>query len=541
MNGSRGGNTGAFVRFNNGADLAYPIGMIIVPGYQQGHQVYLEGAENYVYFAKDKTQSSSQINTAATNASLNVNTTALDFTDQGDFSGTSVNFTSGKFQFGDDTDDTIGGVTNNVAGDSFFSYDVTLADPNVVSGHDGGTYTDLGRIGVGDRYHFVKSIFDWRLMGASAYSFAPQFHYGAAFAAGAGGVTIGDTALDNATYDLTVASTATNGGKAFFQSEIATNGTAQFNNGFDTKGTAGVVFNEDAQDANIRMESVNNVAMFKLDAGSDFVAIGGATQGDGLASFNVHHADVNFVAEFINSTNNGAADGVMVNFTNHADMDSGAKFYQARDSANDVMFEVQGDGSGGHTIDSSFTAGHDTACLDENELMPGLIIESTGEIWHKPSSSFSTALPFTRLSNSNGSKSVFGVISGIPLKYDATGSMVNADKGEQYVKNGYYMPPAFTRYAKNSPTGSNNRQLNTMSIGEGVMWLTNINGDIENGDYIESSVIKGYGRKQSDDILRSKTVAKATETINWSEVTSSIQYSGSAYKKHLTAVTFHCG
>jgi len=73
------------------------------------------------------------------------------------------------------------------------------------------------------------------------------------------------------------------------------------------------------------------------------------------------------------------------------------------------------------------------------------------------------------------------------------------------------------------------------------MWLTNINGDIENGDYIESSVIKGYGRKQSDDILRSKTVAKATETINWSEVTSSIQYSGSAYKKHLTAVTFHCG
>ena len=173
--------------------------------------------------------------------------------------------------------------------------------------------------------------------------------------------------------------------------------------------------------------------------------------------------------------------------------------------------------------------------------MPGLIIESTGEIWHKPSSSFATALPFTRLSNSNGSKSVFGVISGIPLEYDATGSMVNADKGEQYVKNGYYMPPAFTRYAKNSPTGSANRQLNTMSIGEGVMWLTNINGDIENGDYVESSVIKGYGRKQDDDILRSKTVAKATETINWTEVTSSIQYSGSSYKKYLTAVTFHCG
>jgi hypothetical protein len=220
-------------------------------------------------------------------------------------------------------------------------------------------------------------------MGASAYSFAPQFHYGAAFAAGAGGVTIGDTALDNATYDLTVASTATNGGKAFFQSEIATNGTAQFNNGFDTKGTAGVVFNEDAQDANIRMESVNNVAMFKLDAGSDFVAIGGATQGDGLASFNVHHADVNFVAEFINSTNNGVFDGVMVNFTNHADMDSGAKFYQARDSANDVMFEVQGDGSGGHTIDSSFSSRQAVSCpavKDESIVCPPLPSPCTSNI-----------------------------------------------------------------------------------------------------------------------------------------------------------------
>ena len=282
-----------------------------------------------------------------------------------------------------------------------------------------------------------------------------------------------------------------------------------------------------------------NVSIFY--AGDDFVAIGASTQGDGLARLTTHTNDANFIAEFINSTNDGNADGVMVNYTGHADLDSGAKFYQARDSANDIMFEVQGDSSGGHNIDSSFTAGHDTACLDENELMPGLIIESTGEIWHKPSSSFSTALPFTRLSNSNGSKSVFGVIRGIPLQYDATGSMVNADKGEQYVKNGYYMPPAFTRYAKNSPTGSANRQLNTMSIGEGVMWLTNINGDIENGDYVESSVIKGYGRKQNDDILRSKTVAKVTETINWSEVTSSIQYSGSAYKKHLTAVTFHCG
>ena len=31
----------------------------------------------------------------------------------------------------------------------------------------------------------------------------------------------------------------------------------------------------------------------------------------------------------------------------------------------------------------------------------------------------------------------FGVVNGYPLRYDATGSVVNADKGEQYIKNNY--------------------------------------------------------------------------------------------------------
>ena len=272
------------------------------------------------------------------------------------------------------------------------------------------------------------------------------------------------------------------------------------------------------------------------------VSIGGTVDDDdSLARLTVYQNDANFVASFVNSTNNTAADGIMVNYTGNSSLGSSAKFIQVRDSGNDVQYEVKGNSSDGSTVVTSFTAGHDTACLDDNDLMPGLIIESTGEVWHKPSASFETALPFTQLSNSNGSNKVFGVIDGVPLQYDATGSIVNADKGEQYVKNGYYMPPAFTGYSNHAPTGSANRQLNTMSLGEGVMWVTNHNGNIENGDYIESSVIKGYGRKQDDDILRSKTVAKCTEAINWTEVTSSIQYSGSAYKKYLTAVTFHCG
>ena len=73
------------------------------------------------------------------------------------------------------------------------------------------------------------------------------------------------------------------------------------------------------------------------------------------------------------------------------------------------------------------------------------------------------------------------------------------------------------------------------------MWVTNINGEIENGDFIESSVIKGYGRKQDDDIIRSKTVAKSLEDVDWDSVTDTIEYSGSAYKKYKLGVTYHCG
>ena len=304
-----------------------------------------------------------------------------------------------------------------------------------------------------------------------------------------------------------------------------------------------VVINEGGVDVDFRIEGNSNSVLFKTDAGSDFVTMGASTQdSDSLPRLTVHQNTQNFVIAAVNSTNNTAADGIMVNYTNHADLGTSAHFYRALDSGNDTMYLAKGNGSGGSTVVTSFTAGHDTACLDEDELMPGLIIESTGEVWFKSSASFETALPFTQLSNSNGSKTVFGVVDGVSLQYDATGSITNVrPEEERFVKGGYLMTPAFTGYAKHAPTGSASRQLNTMSLGEGVMWVTNHNGEITNGDYIESSVIKGYGRKQDDDILRSKTVAKCTETINWSEVTSSIQYSGSAYKKYLAAVTFHCG
>jgi hypothetical protein len=48
------------------------------------------------------------------------------------------------------------------------------------------------------------------------------------------------------------------------------------------------------------------------------------------------------------------------------------------------------------------------------------------------------------------------------------------------------------------------------SVGEGAIWVTNINGPLKSGDYITTSTVPGYGQIQNDDILHNYTVAKIT-------------------------------
>ena len=48
------------------------------------------------------------------------------------------------------------------------------------------------------------------------------------------------------------------------------------------------------------------------------------------------------------------------------------------------------------------------------------------------------------------------------------------------------------------------------SIGEGGIFVINSNGNIENGDFIQSSDYLGYGERKDDDILHNYTVGKST-------------------------------
>lgn len=53
--------------------------------------------------------------------------------------------------------------------------------------------------------------------------------------------------------------------------------------------------------------------------------------------------------------------------------------------------------------------------------------------------------------------------------------------------------------------------INVNSVGEGCINVCGLNGNIEAGDLITSSTLRGKGMKQSDDIVRNYTVAKSTE------------------------------
>ena len=86
---------------------------------------------------------------------------------------------------------------------------------------------------------------------------------------------------------------------------------------------------------------------------------------------------------------------------------------------------------------------------------------------------------------------------------------------------------------EDDPNSDNVDQHNIAAIGDGIILVCNEAGNIENGDYITTaSGSGGHGCKQNDDILHNYTVAKATETVDWSTYPSSSK---------VISCTYHCG
>jgi hypothetical protein len=240
---------------------------------------------------------------------------------------------------------------------------------------------------------------------------------------------------------------------------------------------------------------------------------------------------------YIDSIASDNTDFIYAKSSFDTDPDSGSYLLRWVDAIGDTLFYIKGNGSGGSTYSSSFTAGHDTILPADENVVPGFIVESTGEVWYKPTDkNFETALPRCRVCRTAKSPKIFGVIGGIPNVLDGTKA---AESGR--IINGNLQAPAFPSYGRRAGVAENEVHLNLMSIGEGVVWITNKNGDIGNGDLIVSSNVVGHGELQDDDIFRSCTVAKCTEAIDWESVTETVDFNGVPYKKYLCSCTFHCG
>ena len=87
------------------------------------------------------------------------------------------------------------------------------------------------------------------------------------------------------------------------------------------------------------------------------------------------------------------------------------------------------------------------------------------------------------------------------------------------------------------------------SVGEGAIWVCNANGNIENGDYIQSSNYLGYGEKQDSEFLANYTVAKATMSCSFEldsplyecKEINELDATGNKLRVAFIAVSYHCG
>ena len=177
-------------------------------------------------------------------------------------------------------------------------------------------------------------------------------------------------------------------------------------------------------------------------------------------------------------------------------------FGVVRNGALSVPAYIQDNISG--LVQMNFTGQY--RCFINNELsnMVGLIVSSSGQfvnIDNSISPSINESLPICNLSNTLEDKKVFGIVSS---QEDSNTTRT-------------YSPSNFTSVF--TKTNTNEQRYHINSLGEGGIWVTNINENLENGDYITTSTIPGYGQKQTSPQLHNYTVAKITHDCNFTTET----------------------
>lgn len=197
-------------------------------------------------------------------------------------------------------------------------------------------------------------------------------------------------------------------------------------------------------------------------------------------------------------TSNNSAMRITSHLNNHS-------FNQYVTNDKKLWFHVAGSASNGGYLDGNFGIGQITFTGQHRNIMNtnindssiGLIVSSSGNYLNLDNSIdplINESLPICTISNTDNDKKVFGVIS----------DKEDNNSGREYA-SGIFV----SVYGKNN---TNEERMFINSVGEGSLWICNKNGTLQNGDYITSTTVPGYGGKQVtiEGALMNFTVAKIT-------------------------------
>jgi hypothetical protein len=93
--------------------------------------------------------------------------------------------------------------------------------------------------------------------------------------------------------------------------------------------------------------------------------------------------------------------------------------------------------------------------------------------------------------------------------------------------------------AKGQSFGEDDKPIHQIAaLGLYKVRVTDTNGDVKAGDYIQSSIRAGEGERQEDDIFHNYTVAKSIIDVDWNEIGIDMQL---GYKWQLIPATLHAG
>jgi hypothetical protein len=223
----------------------------------------------------------------------------------------------------------------------------------------------------------------------------------------------------------------------------------------------------------------------------------------------------------VKGADNTSAMQVQINATS-ANITASDTFIDFTNSTEVVVGNITGTAVSGVIAYNTFTGGHYVQLKNEDENPEvGMILSATGELI---ASEGTETLPLVKLSRERKEKSVFGVMAG-KIAEKCLKNHLAGEHCDEKKDGGEHHTCDFDK-------GDNSKELyQVFGLGTGVILVTDTNGDIEVGDYIQSSPVAGLGERQDDDILHNYTVAKATESVDWSKET---------IKEKLIACTYHC-